>query len=179
MAYIWNLVTELKRSVVYAKGALSFGNIERSIRTPLLGGRWSFSFLELLSVLAAGKLALFGHYVILLTGSSLSPWRYEIFLRNGIMMLLQLRGAYMHVNGPNATSTVQVLHLKNLLRLHRAQNYSHHICILDPLSLQMEAYCMFIENFNRYHQYRQTLEKIPLIRRISQAFLRRRQNMAY
>jgi hypothetical protein len=64
MAYIWNLVTELKRSVVYAKGALSFGNIERSIRTPLLGGRWSFSFLELLSVLAAGKLALFGHYML-------------------------------------------------------------------------------------------------------------------
>ena len=26
MAYIWNHVTELKRSVVYVKGALSFGN---------------------------------------------------------------------------------------------------------------------------------------------------------
>ena len=85
----------------------------------------------------------------------------------------------MQVNGPNATSTVQVLHLKNLLKLHKAQNYSYRICILDPLIVQMEAYCMFIENFNRYHQYRQTLEKIPLIRRISQAFLRRRQNMAY
>ena len=79
MAYIWNLVTEVKRSVVYVKGALSFGNRKKhqnaGARRPV---------------------------VILFPGASLQPtaygqgWQPANLPFSDIMLSCSLRLAYLH-----------------------------------------------------------------------------------